>query len=106
MALVQMAQRSRGKSTKKPAKRRRTIIHPSEIKDFEAAIVQAGFDVTDFNARQLLHLPGTKEVMPDIETVVVRRISTDIAIKYQCEMPSEWWNHFEADLHEGKFGQP
>ena len=76
------------------------------MKDFEAAIVQAGFDVTDFNARQLLHLPGTKEVLPNIATVVVRRISADIAIKYQCGMHSEWWNQFEADLQAGKFGQP
>ncbi len=45
------------------------------MKHFEAAIVQAGFDVTDFDARQLLHLPRTKEVMPNIATVVVRRIS-------------------------------
>ena len=82
------------------------MIHPSEMKDFEAAIVQGGFGVTDFDAKQLLHLPGTKEVTPDIATVVVRRILSDIAIKYQCGMPSEWWNHFEADLHEGKFGQP
>ena len=82
------------------------LITDSEMDDFEAAIVQAGFDLTDFDARQLLHLPGTKEVTPDIATVVVRRISSDIAIKYQCGMPSEWWNHFEADLHEGKFGQP
>ena len=89
-----------------PAKRRRAIIHPSEMKDFEAAIVQAGFDVTDFDARQVLHLPGTKEAMPEIATVVVRRISADIAIKYQCGMPSEWWNHFAADLQAGKFGQP
>ena len=89
-----------------PAKRRRAIIHPSEMKDFEAAIVQAGFDVTDFDARQVLRLPGTKEVMPNIATVVVRRISADIAIKYQCGMPSEWWNHVEADLKAGKFGQP
>ena len=88
-----------------PAKRRRAIIHPSEMKDFEAAIVQAGFDVTDFDARQVLHLPGTKEAMPEIATVVVRRISADIAIKYQCGMPSEWWNHVEADLKAGKFGQ-
>jgi hypothetical protein len=76
------------------------------MKDFKAAIVQAGFDVTDFDARQLLHLPGTKEVMPDIVTMVVRRISTDIAIKYQCGKPSEWWNHFEADLKAGIFGRP
>ncbi len=76
------------------------------MKDFEAAIVEAGFDVTDFNARQLLHLPGTKEVMPNIATVVVRRISADIVIKYQCGMHSEWWNHVEADLQAGKFGQP
>ncbi len=82
------------------------MIHPGEMKDFEAAIVQGGFDVTDFDARQLLRLPGTKEVTPDIATVVVRRISSAIAIKYQCGMPSVWWNHFEADLHEGKFGQP
>ncbi len=82
------------------------MIHPSEMKDFEAAIVQGGFDVTDFDARQLLHLPGTKEVTPDIATVVVRRISGDIAIKYQSGMSSEWWNHFEADLKAGKFGQP
>ncbi len=67
------------------------------MKDFEAAIVQAGFDVTDFDARQLLRLPAT---------VVVRRISADIAIKYQCGMHSEWWNHVEADLKAGKFGQP
>ncbi len=89
-----------------PAKRRRAIIHPSEMQDFEAAIVQAGFDVTDFDARQVLHLPGTKEVMPDIAAVVVRRISADIAIRYQCGMHSEWWNHVEADLKAGKFGQP
>ena len=76
------------------------------MKHFEAAIVQAGFDVTDFDARQLLHLPGTKEVMLDIATMVVRRISTDIAIRYQCGMPSEWWNHFGADLKAGKFGEP
>ncbi len=76
------------------------------MKDFEAAIVQAGFDVTDFDARQVLRLPGTKEVMPDIATMVVRRISTDVAIKYQCGMPSEWWNHFEADLKAGIFGRP
>ncbi len=76
------------------------------MKDFEAAIVQAGFDVTDFDARQLLHLPGTKEVMPDIATMVVRRISTDVAIKYQCGKPLEWWNHFEADLKAGIFGRP
>ena len=76
------------------------------MKHLEAAIVQAGFDVTDFNARQLLHLPGTKEVTPNIATVVVRRISADIAIKYQCGMHSEWWNHVEADLQAGKFGQP
>ncbi len=82
------------------------MIHPGEMKDFEAAIVQGGFDVTDFDARQLLNLPGTKKVTPDIATVVVRRISSDIAIKYQCEMPSEWWNHLEADLHEGKFSEP
>jgi len=76
------------------------------MKHLEAVIVQAGFDVTDFDARQLLHLPRTKEVMSNIATVVVRRISADIAIKYQCEMHSEWWNHVEADLQAGKFGQP
>jgi hypothetical protein len=76
------------------------------MQDFEAAIVQAGFDVTDFNARQVLHLSGTKEMMPNSGTVVVRRISADIAIKYQCGMHSEWWNHVEADLKAGKFGQP
>ncbi len=76
------------------------------MKDFEAAIVQAGFDVTDFDARQVLRLPGTKEVMPDIATMGVRRISADIAIKYLCRKPSEWWNYFEADLKAGKFGEP
>ncbi len=82
------------------------MIHPNEMKDFEGTIVQGGFDVTDFDARQLLRLPGTKEVTPDIATVVVRRISTDITIKYQCGMTSEWWNHFEADLQAGNFGEP
>ena len=76
------------------------------MKHLEAAIVEVGFDVTDFDARQLLHLPRTKEVMPNIATVVVRRISADIAIKYQCGMHSEWWNHVEADSKAGKFGQP
>jgi len=82
------------------------MISDSEVKDFEAAILQGGFDLTDFDARQLLHLPRTKEVTPDIATVVVRRISTEITIKYQCGMPSEWWNHFEADLQAGNFGEP
>ncbi len=82
------------------------MISDSEMKDFEVAIVQGGFDLTDFDARQLLHLPRTKEVTPDIATVVVRRISTEITIKYQRGMPSEWWNHFEADLQAGNFGEP
>ncbi len=82
------------------------LITDSEMEDFKATIVAAGFDVTDFDARQLLHLPQTKEVTPDIATVVVRRISCDIAIKYQCGMPSEWWNHFEADLQAGNYGPP
>ncbi len=75
------------------------------MKDFEAAIVQAGFDLTDFDARQLLHLPRTKEVTPDIATVVVRRISTDDAITYKAGSGSIWPQEFADDLQAGKFGE-
>ncbi len=76
------------------------------MKDFEAAIVQAGFDATDFAARQVLRLPGIKKVMPDIETVVVRRISTDEAITYSAGHLSTWVSEFEIDLNDGKFDHP
>ena len=91
------------------------MISDSEIDDFEAAIVAAGFEVDDFNVVPLEDEPTAIEQLENetaIEqyvptgTVTIHRISTDDAITYKAGSGSIWPQEFEADLHAGKFGEP
>ncbi len=77
------------------------LITDSEMEEFDAAILQAGFEVHDFNIVDL-----EKEPHPITGTVTVHRISTDEFITYRAGSGSIWPQEFEADLQAGKFGQP
>ena len=82
------------------------LITDSEMKDFNAAILGAGFEVDDFHVVDLEDEPTAKEQHAITGTVTVRRISTDEAITYGAGHLSTWVSEFEIDLHEGKFGEP
>ena len=82
------------------------LISDSEMEDFDAAILQAGFEVDDFNIVDLENEPTAKEQHAITGTVTVRRISTDEAITYSAGNLSTWVSEFEIDLHEGKFDEP
>ncbi len=90
------------------------LITDSEMDDFDAAILGAGFEVDDFNAVPLEHdeLPlnddeSTVIVQYGITgTVTVHRISTDEAITYSAGHLSTWVTEFKANLQAGKFGKP
>ncbi len=82
------------------------LITDSEMDDFNAAILLAGFEVDDFNVVDLEDEPTAKEQHPNTGTVTVHRISTDAAITYSAGHLSTWVSEFEIDLHEGKFDQP
>ena len=91
------------------------LITNSEMKDFDAAILGAGFEVDDFNVVDLEDEPTAIEQL-EAETafeqyvltgkVTIQRISTDEAITYNAGHLSTWVTEFEIDLHEGKFGEP
>ncbi len=53
------------------------MISDREMEDFDAAILQAGFEVHDFNVIDLEDEPTAKEQHPITGTVTVHRISTD-----------------------------
>ncbi len=90
------------------------LITDSEMEDFDAAILQAGFQVDDFSVEDLEddELPlkddeSTVLVQHGITgTVTVHRISTDVSETYRAGSGSAWQQDFEADLQAGKFGQP
>ncbi len=78
------------------------LILNSEMEDFKAAIINAGFEVGDFYVVPLKDKPTTIE-HAITGTVTVHRISTDIAIEYRAGHASAWSAEFEIDLYEGKF---
>ncbi len=82
------------------------MISDSEMDDIDAAILQAGFEVHDFNVIDQEDEPTAKEQHPITGTVTVLRISTDDAITYSGGHLSTWVTEFEIDLHEDKFGEP
>jgi hypothetical protein len=90
------------------------LITDSEMEDFDAAILQAGFEVDDFGVVDLeddeLPLKDDESTVivqhPIIGTVTVHRISTDVSETYRAGSGSAWQQDFEADLKAGKFGQP
>ncbi len=83
------------------------LITDSEMEDFEAAILGAGFEVDDFHFLDQQDEPTAKEQHAITGTVTVQRKSTDDeAITYSAGHLSTWVKAFETDLQAGKFGQP
>ncbi len=88
------------------------MISDSEMEDFEAAILEAGFEVDDFTAIGLrdeptaIHGPTTIEQFVLRGTVTIHRKSTDEIITYRAGSGSIWPQVFEADLQAGNFGEP
>ncbi len=81
-------------------------ITDSEMGDFDATILQAGFEVHDFNVVPLEDEPiGIEQYVPT-GTVTVHRMLTDEAITYSAAHLSTWVTEFEIDLYEGKFDYP
>ncbi len=83
-----------------------SLITDSEMDDFDAAILQAGFDVEDFRVVDLEDLPTAKEQHPNTGTVTVHRISTGHAITYRAGHGSTWVADFAADFYAGEYGKP
>ena len=92
-----------------------SLIHDSEMEDFDAAILEAGFKVDDFNVVDLEDEPTVIEQLEDetaikqyvpTGTVTIQRISTNDAITYKAGSDSIWPQAFETDLHAGHFGEP
>jgi len=81
------------------------LITDSEMEDFDAAIVAAGFEVDDFSVVDMEHEPTAKEQHPITGTVTVHRISTDEFITYRAGSGLVWPLDFATDLYEGKFGE-
>ena len=90
------------------------LITVGEMEDFDVAILQAGFEVNDFNVVDLeddeLSLKDDESTVivqhPIIGTVTVHRISTDVSETSRAGSGSTWQQDFEADLLAGKFGEP
>ncbi len=82
------------------------LITDSEMDDFDAVILKAGFDVNDFHVVDLEAEPTAKEQYPNVGTVTVTRISTGHAKTYRAGYGSAWVVDFLADFYAGKFGQP
>ena len=82
------------------------LITDSEMDDFDAALLQAGFAVDDFDVVDLEDEPTAKEQHPITGSVTVHRISSDEFITYDAGHLSTWVMDFEIDLHDGKFAQP
>ena len=82
------------------------LMTDSEMDDFDAAILQAGFDVNDFRVVDLEDAPTEKEQHPITGTVTVHRISMDHAITYRAGLGSTWVADFSADFYAGEYGRP
>ena len=79
------------------------LITDSEMDDFDAAILQAGFDVDDFRVVDLEDAPTAKEQHPNTGTVTVHRKSTGHAITYRSGLGWAWVEVFLADLYTGEY---
>jgi len=83
-----------------------SLITDSEMEDFDAAILGAGFEVDDFNIVDLENDPTAKEQHPITGTVTVHRISTDEAITYSAGHLSTWVTELEKAYYEQLESQP
>ena len=82
------------------------LITDSEMEEFDAAILQAGFQVDDFRIVDLEDEPTAKEQHPNTGTVTVHRVSTDYAITYRAGNGSTWMVDFLVDFYAGEYGKP
>ncbi len=82
------------------------LITDSEMDDFDAAILGAGFEVDDYSVVDMEHEPTAKEQYPNTGTVTVHRVSTDYAITYRAGHGSTWVVDFLADFYAGEYGKP
>ncbi len=82
------------------------LITDSEMDDFDATILRAGFHVADFSVVDLEDDPTAKEQDPNTGTVTVTRISTGHAITYRAGYGSTWVAEFLADFYAGEYGKP
>ena len=82
------------------------LITDSEMEEFDAAILQAGFQVDDFRIVDLEEEPTAKEQHPNTGTVTVHRISSDHAVTYRAGHGSTWVADFLADFYAGEYGRP
>ena len=91
------------------------LITDSEMEEFDAAILQAGFQVDDFRIVDLEDEPTVIEQLEDetaikqyvpTGTVTIQRISTDGAITYRAGNGSTWVVDFLADFYAGEYGKP
>ncbi len=82
------------------------MITVSEMEDFNAAILQAGFHVDDFRVVDLEDEPTAKEQYRITGTVTVHRISTGHAITYRAGHGSPGVVDFLADFYAGEYGRP
>ena len=82
------------------------LITDSEMDDFDAAILQAGFDINDFRVVDLEDEPTAMEQHPNTGTVTVHRISSDHAITYRAGHGSTWVADFLTDFYAGEYGRP
>ncbi len=82
------------------------LISDSEMEEFDAVILGAGFDVHDFIVVDLEDEPTAKEQHPNTGTVTVHRISTDHAMTYRAGYGSTWVADFLADFYAGEYGRP
>ena len=82
------------------------MLNPSQLEDFNTAILQAGFEVDDIDTVAVEDDPTAMEQYIPRGIVTVHRKSTDVSEKYRAGSGLAWQQDFEADLKAGKFGQP
>ncbi len=82
------------------------LITEIDMEDFDVALLQAGFEMDDFNVVDLEDEPTAKEQHPITGTVTVHRISTGDSKTYRAGYGSTWVTEFEIDLLGDNFGEP
>ncbi len=82
-----------------------SLIHDSEMEDFQATILKAGLSDDDF---ELTEQPDAPTAVQHFNTgkVTVTYTPTGIAREYRGGHLSTWTAEFYDDLNAGEFGQP
>ncbi len=83
-----------------------SLIHDSEMEDFQATILKAGLSVDDFELAERRDADGPKEGYFSSGTVTVTYRPTGIAREYRVGHLSTWTAEFYDDLNAGEFNQP